>query len=128
MLPLDFTLTMNGGTKCGTRGSMCRWRPQQTDTLALRALLPSQVLAAIPENDEIRERRMETLNMTFVQVGYNKNVTFYALRRTAWHLGHPESDTRVASRDLPVSVLGRFAQCWGLQRALLCWEQSPLSL
>jgi hypothetical protein len=72
MLPLDFTLAMNGGTRCGTRESMCRWHPQQTDTLALRALLPSQVLAAIPENDEIRERRMETLNMTFVQVGYNE--------------------------------------------------------
>jgi len=74
MLFLDFTLTMNGGTNCGTRELMCRWRPQQTDTLALRALLPSQVLAAIPENDEIRERRMETLNLTFVQVGYNENV------------------------------------------------------
>jgi hypothetical protein len=31
-------------------------------------------LAAIPENDEIRERRMKTLNMTFFQVGYNENV------------------------------------------------------
>ena len=57
-----------------TRESMCRWRPQQTGTLALKALLPSQVLAAISENDEIRERKMETLNMTFVQVGYNENV------------------------------------------------------
>ena len=42
--------------------------------MALRALLPSQVLAAIPENDEIRERGIETLNMTIVQVGYHENV------------------------------------------------------
>jgi hypothetical protein len=74
MLSLDFTLAMNGRTRCGTRESMCRWRPQQTDRLALRALLPSQVLTAIPDNDEIRERMMETLNMTFVQVGHNENV------------------------------------------------------
>jgi hypothetical protein len=74
MFPLDFTLAMNGGTRCGTRESMCMWRPQRTCTLALRALLPSQVLAAIPENDEIRERGIETLNMTIVQVGYHENV------------------------------------------------------
>ena len=41
--------------------------------IGTRALLPNQVLAAIPENDETRERRMETLNMTFVEVGYNEN-------------------------------------------------------
>jgi hypothetical protein len=45
-----------------------------TGTLAQRALLPNQVLAAIPENDEIRGHGIETLNMTFVQVGYNENV------------------------------------------------------
>jgi hypothetical protein len=43
---------------------------------------------------------------------------FYGLRRTAGHLGHPESDTRIASRDLPVNAW----EIWGLQRALLCWS------
>jgi hypothetical protein len=44
---------------------------------------------------------------------------FYALRRSAWHLGRPESDTRIASRDLSVSMLGDLPSA-GVCRELCC--------